>query len=129
MFGNRAITSVVVSIGAFSAGTEPIFRAPAGGRLLSASLLDGTAVAKDNTNYITIEVKNGSTSMASGSNQGASGNWIEANGGAALTLASSASDLNFSAGDVLTIVGTDTGTGTDLTTGYIQLDLLFDTEV
>ncbi len=67
--------------------------------------------------------------MASGSNQGASGNWIEANGGVALTPASSASDLEFSAGDVLTIVGTDAGTGTDLTTGYIQLDLLYDTEV
>lgn len=99
---------------AVAAGTGETFYAalPAGKwKLTKASFTSWTARTANDTNYTTIAVKNGATTLASeATTTGDTGN-LTAGGVLDLVITGTGTSLEFDGGDVISVTKTDAGSG------------------
>ena len=117
---NQNNPAVIVShLGTVSTvGDYPICNLPARFVLVSVKLLDQAGIAADNTDYVTLTLKNGSSSLASydsrAANQGAATALV------AKSFALTAAEQVIAAGSDLKLSYAEGGTGT-LTLAKVQL--------
>lgn len=112
--------NAVINVGTYStAGSVPLMVLPKKSRIKSIYLLDQAGIAADNTNYVTLQVKLGSTVIASldtrAANQGAVTALV------AKAFAIVAGQEEQAAGSSLALLYAEGGSGT-LTLGQIQIE-------
>lgn len=103
------------SIPTTGAGTSDTFGGPLmkfAGQVVAVEVTAGATIASDPTDYTTLALKNGSTTVASWST--ASGA-VTADTGKALTMSTTAANTKFAVGDQLNFTKTDSGAGKALT--------------
>lgn len=112
-----APSAVVVTLGpTVAAGTNEdwvLYRAVTHGQVLGAYFSNGANLTGHATNYTTVSVRKGSTTVAS--RAFTAGNDATADVPVELELASSSADRKFAPGDVLTFRKADSGTGMAIT--------------
>jgi hypothetical protein len=104
-----------------TAGTEDVwsvFVAPFDCVVTGATWVPNAAVTADGTNYVTLQVKNGATVVAS---RAYSATNSVANTKEAMTLAATTTDRNIDSGDTVDVKRAKTGTGLATPTGVIVL--------
>jgi len=124
--GDLAFEFFVPGVAAGTAIEWPQFVMPWNATITSITWVPGANVTANGTNYATISVRNRSTN-GSGSVVPASRVYSATNSTAqvaeALTLSSTATDLQPSANDVLTISVAHSGTGLTIPAGLVQVAL------
>lgn len=119
---------IAVTIGTLSTtGTYPVCNLPKNFILIGAKLLDQAGIAADNTNYVTLTLKQGATAIAKLDTRAANEGAVTANTGKAFTvdpavvtgLVTNGVAYEVPAGDV-TLAYAEGGTGT-LTLAVVQL--------
>lgn len=111
-FDHAALTSTT---------TDKVYRAHRACRVVSAHYLNKTGLAQSGSNSFSLELKNGSTVVASGINTATTA--IAADTYTALTLSTTDANRVLAAGDALSFAATETGTAT-LPAGRLQVELL-----
>lgn len=110
---------IVAYVGTVStAGDYPICHLPKKFILVSAKLLDQAGIAADNTNYVTLTLKKGSTSLGSLDTRAANQGAVTANTAKAFSMTSAEQEIA-SASDIK-LTYAEGGTGT-LTGAQVQL--------
>jgi hypothetical protein len=96
--------SVAIFLGSLTTDNTlvPAMYLPKASRLVSAHVIDGAGIAADNTNYITLSLKNGSTVLATLDSRAANEGALTANVAKAMTVDSTKQDL--AAGSTLTFL-------------------------
>lgn len=107
----EALVPVVCNVPTTAADVEDtffVFKAPDAGEIIKAYWANGAAVTANATNYVVLTLKNGSTTMATLDT--ATVSWA-ADTAYDMTMSTTDANCKFAAGDSITLVKTDPGTG------------------
>lgn len=123
--GDFVFTAQVPPTAAATAIEVPIIRPPWNGTITSITWTPGAAITANGSNYFTLTVRNRQT--GAGTVVPATRSYIATNSVSttpeALTLSTTATDLQVAASDVLTAHFTHTGTGLAIPAGTVQVTM------
>lgn len=104
-----------INVPTTNAGTSDTFGGPLmpfAGEVVAVQVTNGATAAADPTNYTTVAVKNGSTTVAS---HATTSTGFTADTAKSLTLSTTNANRKFASGDQLNFTKTESGTGLALT--------------